>query len=119
MAPSRLDQGTLTILTQTTGDVRVSTSPRLTEGIGEGGLVLVRAVVAESDVVVDPVPVKPPGMFRVVLIRIEIKETRTTVIAGTAGSLNLEMTARILHLQLSSNLPNFFIGEQCAPQRES
>ena len=77
MAPSRLDQGTLTILTQTTGDVRVSTSPRLTEGIGEGGLVLVRAVVAESDVVVDPVPVKPPGMFRVVLIRIEIKETRT------------------------------------------
>ena len=46
---------------QTRGDVRVSTSPRLTEGIGESGLVLVRAVVAERDIVAEPVPVKPPG----------------------------------------------------------
>ena len=49
------------MLGQTTGDVRVSTSPRLTEGIGESGLVLVRAVVAERDIVAEPVPVKPPG----------------------------------------------------------
>ena len=34
MAPS--------MLAQATGDVRVSTSPRLTEGIAEGGLVLVK-----------------------------------------------------------------------------
>ena len=60
MAPS--------MLAQATGEVRVSTSPRLTEGIGEGGLVLVRAVVAERDVVIEPVPVKPPGMFRLFIL---------------------------------------------------
>ena len=53
VAPSMLDQ--------TRGNVKVSTSPRLTEGIGEGGLVLVRAVVAEKDMLAETVPVKPPG----------------------------------------------------------
>ena len=53
VAPSMLDQ--------TRGDVKVSTSPRLTEGIGEGGLVLVRAAVAERDMLAETVPVRPPG----------------------------------------------------------
>ena len=53
------------MLGQTSGDVRVSTSPRLTEGIGERGLVLVRAVVAERDIVAETVPVKPPGTIPV------------------------------------------------------
>ena len=56
------------MLGQTTGDVRVSTSPRLTEGIGESGLVLVRAVVAERDIVAEPVPVKPPGTILIVYL---------------------------------------------------
>ena len=53
------------MLGQTSGDVRVSTSPRLTEGIGERGLVLVRAVVAEREIVAETVPVKPPGTIPV------------------------------------------------------
>ena len=53
------------MLGQTTGNVRVSTSPRLSDGIGENGLVLVRAVVAERDLVTEQVPVKPPGTIPV------------------------------------------------------